>query len=127
MRKYFYFRDVGDEDHDDDVSASITIPVSDITGVVPTAITTLDVYYKTNDATVPNATGGTAAGTGKVSLTCTRGKLIEVMAEIASHANSTKPANSGLIIMADGAITGYDGEAQSKFFFSNNVTANAIT
>ena len=32
MRKYFYFRGVTDEDHDDDVSASITIPVSDISG-----------------------------------------------------------------------------------------------
>tara|TARA_R110001599_G_scaffold99869_1_gene255846 strand:+ start:1039 stop:1422 length:384 start_codon:yes stop_codon:yes gene_type:complete len=127
MRKYFYFRDVADEDNDDDVSSSITIPVSDITGVTPTAITTLDVYYKTGDATVPSATGGTGAGTGKVELTCTRGKLIEVMAEIASHANSTKPANSGLIIMGDVATTGFGGEAQSSFFFSNNVTANTIT
>ena len=67
--KYFYFRDVGDEDHDDDVSASITIPVNDITGVVPSAITTLDIYYNSGDKTVPNAVGGTAAGTGKVALT----------------------------------------------------------
>ena len=28
MRKYFYFRDEVDEDNDDDVSSSITIPVS---------------------------------------------------------------------------------------------------
>ena len=126
MRKYFYFRDVTDEDHDDDVSASITIPVKDITGVVPTAITTLDLYYNTGDATVPNKTGGTGAGTGKVSLTCTRGKLFEIMGEIAAHANSTKPSNAGLVIMCDDATTGYGGEAQSSFYFSNDVTACTI-
>jgi hypothetical protein len=126
MRKYFYFRDVTDEDHDDDVSASITIPVKDITGVVPTAITTLDLYYNTGDSTVPNATGGTGAGTGKVTLTCTRGKLFEVMGEIAAHANSTKPSNAGLIIMGDRAATGFGGEAQSEFYFSNDVTSTVI-
>ena len=123
MRKYFYFRDVGDEDHDDDVSASITIPVNDITGVVPSAITTLDIYYNSGDKTVPNEVGGTAAGTGKVALTCTRGKLRQVMAEIASHANSTKPSNAGLIIMCDDATTGYDDETQAAFHFSTDVTA----
>tara|TARA_R100000781_G_scaffold107274_1_gene71460 strand:+ start:124 stop:507 length:384 start_codon:yes stop_codon:yes gene_type:complete len=127
MRKYFYFRDVTDEDHDDDVSASITIPVNDITGVVPTAITTLDVYYNSGDKTVPTATGGTGAGTGKVTLTCTRGKLFEVMGEIAAHANSTKPANAGLIIMGDRATTGYGGEAQTDFFFSDEVTSTVIS
>ena len=127
MRKYFYFRDVGDEDHDDDVSASITIPVNDITGVVPSAITTLDIYYNSGDKTVPNAVGGTAAGTGKVALTCTRGKLFEVMSEIASHANSTKPSNAGLVIMCDDATTGYDGEAQTAFHFSNDVTDCTIS
>jgi len=127
MRKYFYFRDVTDEDHDDDVSSSITIPVNDITGVVPTAITTLDVYYNSGDKTVPTATGGTGAGTGKVTLTCTRGKLFEVMGEIAAHANSTKPANAGLIIMGDRATTGYGGEAQTDFFFSDEVTSTVIS
>jgi len=122
MRKYFYFRDVNDEDHDDDASSSLTIPINSITGVVPTAITTLDMYYKSGDVTMPNATGGTGAGTGKITLTCTRGKLFEIMGEIASHANSTKPSNAGLIIMGDDAATGYNGEAQSTFYFSSDVT-----
>ena len=128
MRKYFYFRGVTDEDHDDDVSATITIPVKDITGVVPTAITTLDLYYNTGDSTVPNDTGGSGSnnGSGKVTLTCTRGKLFEVMGEIAAHANSTKPTNAGLIIMGDRATTGFGGEAQSEFYFSNDVTSTVI-
>ena len=122
MKKYFYFRDEADEDNDDDVSSSITVPVTNISGVVPTSITNLDLYYKSGDKTAPNTTGGTG-GVGKVSLTCTRGKLLEVMAEIASHANSTKPSNAGLITMCDDATTGYDDEAQTAFHFSSNVTA----
>jgi len=126
MRKYFYFRDVNDEDHDDDATASLTIPVSSITGVVPTAITTLDMYYKSGDITMPNATAGTVGGTGKITLTCTRGKLFEIMGEIASHANSTKPSNAGLIIMGDDPNIGYEGEAQTKFYFSSDVTDCSI-
>ena len=41
MRKFFYFRDVADEVNDDDISASICIPVDSIAGIVPVAITTL--------------------------------------------------------------------------------------
>jgi len=126
MKKYFYFRDVSDEDHDDDVSSSITIPVTDISGVVPTSITTVDMYYKTGDATVPSAVGGTGAGTGKITLTCTRGKLFEVLAELTSFANSTKPANSSLMVMGDHASTGFNGEAQSSFYFSSDVTLCSI-
>ena len=45
MRKYLYFRDVADENDDDDISASIAIPVDSIRGVVPVAITSLELYY----------------------------------------------------------------------------------
>ena len=37
MRKYLYFRDVADEDDDDDISSSIAIPVDAIAGIVPVA------------------------------------------------------------------------------------------
>ena len=33
MIKYFYFRDVANEDADDDISASVAIPVDSIAGV----------------------------------------------------------------------------------------------
>ena len=48
MRKYFYFRDVADENDDDDILSSIAIPVDSIVGVVPVAITTLEVYLRKN-------------------------------------------------------------------------------
>ena len=67
MRKYFYFRDEADEDNDDDVSSSITIPVASVSGVIPTSITNLDLYYKSGDKTTPNTTGGTG-GVGHEAL-----------------------------------------------------------
>ena len=94
MRKYLYIRDVTDEISDDDISASVAIPVDAITGIVPTAITTLDLYFK-NDG---------AVATQKASLTCTRGKLQEVCAAIAATANAN-PNNPGLTILADAVIT----------------------
>ena len=49
MKKYFYFRDVADEDNDDDILSSIAIPVDSIAGVVPVAITTLEVILEKTD------------------------------------------------------------------------------
>ena len=94
MRKYFYFRDVTDEIDDDDMSASVAIPVDAITGVVPTAITTLDLYYNHEGSVAPQ----------KATLTVTRGKLQEVCAAIASAANAN-PHSSGLQVVADIATT----------------------
>ena len=45
MRKFFYFRDTADEANDDDISKSVAIPVDAVTGIVPTAITSLIYKY----------------------------------------------------------------------------------
>ena len=121
MRKYLYIRDVTDEVNDDDISASVAIPVDAITGIVPTAITTLDLYFR-NDG---------AVATQKASLTCTRGKLQEVCAAIAATANAN-PNNPGLTILADAVTTtngttsiqGNDKAVPSTFL--KDVTAVAI-
>jgi hypothetical protein len=48
MRKFFYFRDVADEVDDDDILSSIAIPVDSVAGIVPTAITTLELHLNKN-------------------------------------------------------------------------------
>jgi len=122
MRKYFYFRDVADENDDDDILSSIAIPVDSIAGVVPVAITTLELYLNK---------GGSVVDT-KVTLTVTRGKLQEVMHEIASHING-HTLRAPLTVMADAAATtvnasSIEGNDNTKdtIFFSNDVTAVAI-
>ena len=123
MRKYFYFRDVANEDADDDISASIAIPVDSICGVVPTAITTLQVYLKKQGL----------VNDQKITLTVTRGKLQEVMAEIVSAINGYTYNKAPLKVMCDAATTTVNASSiegndisKSTIFFSDDVTAVAI-
>ena len=123
MRKFFYFRDVADEVNDDDISASICIPVDSIAGIVPVAITTLELYLN-KEGVVNNQ---------KVTLTVTRGKLQEVMHEIVQYANGYTHSKAPLTVMGDAATTTHgtssvegNDNTKSSIFFSNDVTAVAI-
>jgi hypothetical protein len=123
MRKFFYFRDVADEVNDDDISASICIPVDSIAGIVPVAITTLELYLNKNGA----------VNNQKVTLTVTRGKLQEVMQELVSYANGYSYNKAPLQVMGDMATTTHgtssvEGNDKTKdaIFFSHDVTAVAI-
>ena len=123
MKKYFYFRDVADENDDDDILSSIAIPVDSIAGVVPVAITTLELYLNK---------GGSVVDT-KVTLTVTRGKLQEVMAEIAAAINGYTHSKAPLKVMCDAATTTVNASSiegndktKSSIFFSDDVTAVAI-
>ena len=118
MKKYFYFRDVADEDNDDDILSSIAIPVDSIAGVVPVAITTLEVYLRKNGL----------VGNTKVTLTVTRGKLQDVMHEIAQYANGYGHSKAPLTVMGDAAVTTHgtssvEGNDKTKdsIFFSHDV------
>ena len=123
MRKYLYFRDVADEADDDDISASIAIPVDAVCGVVPVAITSLELYYK-KEGVVANQ---------KVTLTCTRGKLQEVMQELVAAINGYTHSKAPLKVMGDAATTTHNASSiegndntKSSIFFSNDVSAVAI-
>jgi len=123
MRKYLYFRDVADEADDDDISSSIAIPVDAIAGVVPVAITTLELYVRKDGVVADD----------KVTLTCTRGKLQEVMHEIAVAINGYTYNKAPLKVMCDAATTTVNASSiegndktKSSIFFSDDVTAIAI-
>jgi len=123
MKKYFYFRDVADENDDDDILSSIAIPVGSIVGVVPVAITTLEVYLRKAGL----------VGNTKVTLTVTRGKLQEVMQELVAAINGYTYNKAPLKVMCDAAATtvnasSIEGDDNTKdtIFFSDDVTAVAI-
>jgi hypothetical protein len=123
MRKFFYFRDVADENDDDDISASVAIPVDSIAGMVPVAITTLELYLKKNGV----------VNNQKVTLTVTRGKLQEVMQEVVAYANGNTYSKAPLTVMGDMATTTHNADsiegndvAKDAIFFSNDVSAVAI-
>ena len=116
MRKYLYFRDVADEVDDDDISSSIVVPIDAIAGVVPVAITTLELYIRKDGVVADD----------KVTLTCTRGKLQEVMAELVSAINGYTYNKAPLKVMGDAVTTDYDASTRNSIFFSDDVTAVAI-
>ena len=123
MKKYLYFRDVADEVDDDDILSSITVPVDAIAGIVPVAITTLELYLRKNGL----------VGNTKVTLTVTRGKLQEVIEQLVGHINGYAHNKSALTVMGDAAATtvnasSLEGNDNTKntIFFSEEVTAVAI-
>ena len=119
MKRYFYFRDVANEDADDDISASIAFPVDSLTGVTPRSITQLDLFFAKQGMVIEQ----------KISLTVTRGYLQEVMQTIAAYANR-HPHHSGLSVMGDMATTTHgtlsvegNDKTKSTIFFSPHVTS----
>jgi|TARA_R110002020_G_scaffold83272_2_gene206353 maleate cis-trans isomerase len=122
MRKFFYFRDVADEVDDDDILSSIAIPVDSVAGIVPTAITTLELHLNKNGL----------VNDQKVTLTVTRGKLQEVMHELVAHING-HTLKKPLTVMGDAATTTVNASsiegndiAKDAIFFSDDVTAVAL-
>ena len=96
MDKYFYFRDVADEIDDDDASASVVVPVKNITAIGPhNSKTTLNIWFKNLKNEAVN---------DYVTLTVTRGKMKEVMAELVSAMNSG-PHSDGFVVIADNVAT----------------------
>jgi hypothetical protein len=125
MERYFYFRDVADEIDDDDASASLMIPVKNITAIAPgTAINELDVWFTAhkNEKHSSNA-----------RLTVTRGKLKQVTAAIVSAMNAG-PNHDGVTVIADicatstnaSSIEGDDTTKTTKFLHSD-ITSVAIS
>ena len=116
MDTNLYFRDVADEDDDDDVLASIMVSASQITGFVPTAPTTILMHFER---------GALGRSNGNIKLTVTEGKSREVIETIISAING-KPSEKGYITIADQSTVGYDGEPQQPFFISEHLTSVAI-
>ena len=124
MKRYFYFRDVADEADDDDNSSSVMVPVDRITGMGSTTITTIDIYYKN----VKNEQGN-----DYVRLTCTRGKLKKVMADLISAMNAG-PHHDGVTVIADAMTTTNgstsiqgDDQTVAARYLNTDITGVAIT
>jgi len=124
MKKYFYLRDVANEDADLNALASVTIPVDRITGFGPRASnTSLNIWWKSLKNEKENE---------YATLTVTQGQIKEVMGELVAAMNGG-PHNDGFIVVAD-AVTTTDGAASlqgddktvSTKFLSNDITGVAI-
>ena len=119
--KYFYFRAVADEDDDDDSAASVMVPVNKITALEPSsAITNIRVWFESELNTLTQ--DRVSLQNGYVDLTCTRGKLKEVMSTLVSAMNAG-PHSDGVTIIADDVTTDYDGTVRLAKYLHPDITA----
>lgn len=116
MDTNLYFRDVADEDDDDDVLASIMVSSSQITGFVPVGATTILMHFER---------GALGRSNGNIKLTVTSGKSREVIETIIAAINGGK-SKKGYVTIADQSTVGYNGEKQEQFFISDHLTAVSI-
>jgi len=99
MERYFYFRDVANEDADLSAHTSVMVPVKNITAIGPgTSITELDVWF---------LSGKNETHASYARLDVTRGKMKQVTAEIVSAMNAG-PNHDGVTVIYD-AMTTTDG------------------
>jgi len=125
MEKFFYFRDATNEDADLSAAISATIPVSSITAIAPSSITALDIWFTSLKNEALNE---------YVTLTVTRGKLKETMAELVSIINGG-PNSDGFVVIADNVVTtdgatsiqGNDIAVAAKYASTNITGVSLVT
>ena len=107
MEKYLYFRAVADQDADDGVADSVYIPAKAVTGLVPTSTTVLTIFFESFNNEAGNGTDDENVISDSIPLTCTQGKVKEVMRTIVAAINSNHLYSDGVIVVADDVTTTY--------------------
>ena len=113
MEKYLYFRAVADQDADDGVADSVYIPARSITGLVPTSTTVLTIFFESFNNEAGNGTDDENVISDSIPLTCTQGKVKEVMRTIVAAINSNKLYTDGVIVVADDVTTTHETSSAS--------------
>ena len=105
MDKYFYFRTQADQDNDDGIDDSLSLPVRMIRSMNPSSDTAITISF---DSVYNTYTGGDGEVViaDTVVLNINQGKTKEVLANLVRVINSSYPAyTDGFIEIAD-AVTG---------------------
>ena len=105
MKRFFYFRDETTAGADDDVNASIMVPVDDITGMNAQAATKLDIFFKSQTSIAAGAEGNVVIA-DSVRLTVTTETQKGVMKAIVEAMNSG-PHHEGITVIADDQLSTY--------------------
>ena len=107
MEKYLYFRAVTDQDSDDGSDDSLYIPAKRVTGLVPTSTTVLTIFFESVLNEAGNGTDDENVISDSIAITCTQGKVKEVMRTIVAAINSNHLYSDGVIVVADDVTTTY--------------------
>ena len=107
MEKYLYFRAVTDQDSDDGSDDSLYVPAKRVTGLVPTSATVLTIFFESVLNEAGNGTDDENVISDSIAITCTQGKVKEVMRTIVAAINSNHLYSDGVIVVADDVTTTY--------------------
>jgi len=134
MEKYLYFRAVADQDSDDGLADSIYVPAKRITGLVPTSTTVLTIFFESVLNEAGNGTDDENVISDSIALTCTQGKVKEVMKTLVGAINSNHLYTDGVIVVADDVTTTYltssssaDQTVSAKYLTSHITACGATT
>tara|TARA_R110002167_G_scaffold182360_1_gene382770 strand:+ start:73 stop:441 length:369 start_codon:yes stop_codon:yes gene_type:complete len=105
MKRFFYFRDEAASGDDDDVNASILVPIDDITGMNAQAATKLDIFFK-SQTSIESGAEGNVVVMDSVRLTVTTETQKGVMKAIAEAMNHG-PHVKGITVIADDQLSVY--------------------
>lgn len=124
--RFWYFRNVADEDDDDYTGDSLMVPVSSITGMAMVATGKLTIWFEgarnSNTYLNPGATDTIDGQNGYVTLAITTGKGKEVMRGLVELINAG-PHHNGVTVIADDSTTDYDGTTRAAVYALPHITS----
>jgi len=105
MKKFFYFRDQAAAGDDDDTSASVMVPIDDITGIVSRSATQVNVHFKSQQNVSVGADGEVAqADQAALTITSDRNKFVT---RALVEAMNNGPHHEGITVVADDQLSTY--------------------
>ena len=122
--KFWYFRTVADEDDDDDVLRSITIPVANVMSIAPNSTTTMVIRFKQPTSELPPSEIASNKY-GRVTLNmANQGSMKAIIKRLVETMTSSDRDNpTGITVIADDVTTDVDGTTKAASYIHPDITA----
>tara|TARA_R110002096_G_scaffold432928_1_gene650612 strand:+ start:656 stop:1060 length:405 start_codon:yes stop_codon:yes gene_type:complete len=124
--KYWYFRTVADEDSEIDQAQSIMLPIKDVVSMIPTATTTMRIYFDKGTYGVPHYETTATGRLGYIGLTIKQGKVKDTIADLIASMNAGPKHSDGVTVIADDTTTDFDGTTRAAKYFSHITACETI-
>ena len=124
--KYWYFRNVTNEDSDSSQATSIILPLSKLVSMIPTSTTTMRIYFEKATAGTPVFESTVTGQHGSIELTIKQGKVKETIAALIALLNSGPKHNDGIKVIVDDSTIDFDDTTRKAVYFSHITGCGSI-
>tara|TARA_R100001015_G_C4593308_1_gene148655 strand:+ start:709 stop:1104 length:396 start_codon:yes stop_codon:yes gene_type:complete len=124
--KYWYFRNVADEDNDTDQATSVMLPVNNIVSMIPTSTTQLTIYFEKATHGTPAFETQTTGQHGFIHLGVKQGKVKDTIKDLVALLNAGPRQSDGITVIADDSTTDYDNTTRQAVYFSHITDCSTI-